>query len=174
MRPDFKAVRVVVMDVDGVLTDGRVTINARGEESRVFHVRDGLGIQCMKRGGLLPAWLSARASPLVEARAREVGVEELHQNVRDKGAFIEGMAARLGVPLDAMCYIGDDLLDLGAMRKVGIPVAVADACPEVKSAAVYVTKAPGGYGAVREVAEEILSAQGVWDDIVGAYAERSS
>jgi 3-deoxy-D-manno-octulosonate 8-phosphate phosphatase (KDO 8-P phosphatase) len=153
------AVRLVAMDVDGVLTDGGIWYTERGDELKRFDVRDGQGLVLLRDAGVITAVVTRRHSDIVERRARELGIAEVHQDVADKGAVVQGILARHGVSAAHACYVGDDLGDLPAMALVGVPVAVADAVPAVTRAAVYVTRAPGGRGAVREICDLILSAR---------------
>lgn len=160
------AIRLVIMDVDGVLTSGEIFVDAEGRESKVFHVHDGSGITYLHRHGIRTALISGRKSPVVERRAKELGIEDVHQGVREKIRSYEEIRARTGLADEEICYVGDDLLDLPCLGKAGLPVATANATPEVKAAARYVTRRPGGRGAIREVAELILKAQGKWDLVV--------
>lgn len=159
-------IRLVIMDVDGVLTRGEIFYDEEGRERKAFHVHDGSGITYLHRHGIRTALISGRDSPSVEMRAKELGIEEVHQGVRDKIRSYEEIRARLGVGDEQVCYVGDDLLDLPCLKKAGFPVAVSNATDEVKAVAVYITKREGGRGAVREVAEVILKAQGKWDLVV--------
>jgi len=162
----MKQVRLLAMDVDGVLTDGRLVYSENGVETKVFHTRDGLGIRLAQAAGLTIAFLTARESEAVEDRAGELEVTELHQNVRDKAAKLQEIAARLGLDLAEVAYIGDDLNDLRALHVAGCAIAVADAAEEVRAVADYVTERPGGQGAVREAITAILRAQGVYERVV--------
>jgi 3-deoxy-D-manno-octulosonate 8-phosphate phosphatase (KDO 8-P phosphatase) len=152
-----KAIRLLVLDVDGVLTDGRLYFGARGEVLKVFDVRDGLGLQALADAGIAAAVISGRRSRAVTARCRELRVRHVLQGVSDKLAALEGLCARLKlVPGECAC-VGDDLPDLPLMRAVALGFAVADAHPRVRRAADFVTRARGGRGAVREVCELLLS-----------------
>ena len=162
-------VRLIVFDVDGVLTDGVVVYTEDGGEAKHFHIKDGLGIVAALRAGLHVAIITSRESRLVERRMKELGVIELVQGCRDKAAEVEALVQRVGVPLDAVAYVGDDLVDLGAMRRVGYPIAVADAADEVRDVAAFVTSLPGGRGAGREAIEHVLKAQGKWAAVVAWY-----
>jgi YrbI family 3-deoxy-D-manno-octulosonate 8-phosphate phosphatase len=146
------------MDVDGVLTDGGIWYTDRGEELKRFDVRDGQGLVLLREAGVVTAVVTRRHSAVVERRARELGIVEVHQDATDKAAVVRGVLARHGVGAAEACYVGDDVGDLPAMALVGFPVAVADAVPAVRRAAAYVTRAPGGRGALRELADLILSA----------------
>jgi 3-deoxy-D-manno-octulosonate 8-phosphate phosphatase (KDO 8-P phosphatase) len=170
-------IRLLAMDVDGVLTDGSL-IWAHGPggepslELKRFDVRDGLGIAVAGCIGLEIAWITGRRSTVVEARARELGVSELHQAARSKRQAMEAMLARRNLAPGAVAYIGDDLNDLPAFAVAGVRIAVADAAPELAVAADWITHRPGGAGAVREVIETLLRAQQRWNAAVNAYLAR--
>jgi len=157
--PRLAAVRLVAMDVDGVLTDGGIWYTDRGEELKRFDVRDGQGLVLLREAGVVTAVITRRRSEIVERRARELGIVEVHQDATDKAAVVRGLLARHGVRAADACYVGDDVGALPAMALVGFPVAVADAAPAVRKAAVYVTRAAGGRGAVRELCDLMLSAR---------------
>ncbi len=152
-----KAVRLLVLDVDGVLTDGRLYFGPRGEALKVFHVRDGFGLVQLRHAGLTVAVISGRRSPMVTVRCRELGIAPVYQGVEDKLAVLMRLCARLKItPAECAC-IGDDLPDLPLVRAVAHSFAVADAHPEVLRAAGRVTRLPGGAGAVREVCDLLLA-----------------
>ena len=155
-------IRALVLDVDGVLTDGRVFIFPNGDEGKMFNVRDGLGIQLMGAGHIPVAFLSGRDSQAVRKRAAELGVEEVHLGIQDKVAAYEGLLSTFGIKDENVAYVGDDLPDLPLLERCGLSFAVADAAPEVRSIAHVVLRAGGGQGAVREACERILKAQGAW------------
>ena len=155
-------VRALVLDVDGVLTDGRVLILPEGDEGKTFNVRDGLGIQLMGAGRIPVAFLSGRESAAVRRRAVELGVEEVHLGIQDKVAAYEQLLTTFGIQDENVAYVGDDLPDLPLLERCGLGFAVADAVPEVRAAAHVVLRAGGGQGAVREACERILKAQGAW------------
>ena len=158
-RPRWRAIRALVTDVDGVLTDGGLYYAENGDELKRFDVRDGQGLVSLREAGLLVAIVTRKQSALVARRARDLGIREVHQNVADKLAVVRDLLARNAVaPQDAV-YVGDDLGDLPAMSLVGLPIAVNDAVKEVRRAALYVTKASAGHGAIREVTDLILAAQ---------------
>ena len=164
-----EAVKLVICDVDGVLTDGRVLIDSRGRESKQFSVIDGTGIVYLQRSGLEVGFLSGRTSEAVTHRARELGVAIALNGVTDKRPALESILAQTGRRPSELCYVGDDLIDIPCLRLAGYPVAVANSHPEVKKVAEYVTAARGGEGAVREIAEVILKAQDRWETIMGRY-----
>lgn len=163
------SIKLVIMDVDGVLTDGTISVRPDGEEVKHFNAHDGAGIRYLLRAGIVPAILSGRTASAVEHRARDLGIERVHLGIHDKLPVYEQMLLELALEHREVCYIGDDLMDLPVMRRVGLPVAVANARPEVKRRARYVTCAHGGRGAVREVAEWILKRDGKWKQIVARY-----
>jgi 3-deoxy-D-manno-octulosonate 8-phosphate phosphatase (KDO 8-P phosphatase) len=158
-RPRWAAVRALVTDVDGVLTDGGLYYAESGDELKRFDVRDGQGLVLLREAGLLTAIVTRKQTTIVTRRARDLGIAEVHQNVTDKAATLTALCARHGLAPSAVCYVGDDVGDLPAMRLAGLPVAVADAVREVRRAAAYVTRAGGGRGAVREVCDLIRAAQ---------------
>ncbi len=166
----LKRVKLFLCDVDGVMTDGAVFIGGAREIKR-FNIRDGLGLVFLRRAGFKVGWVSARPSAVTELRAAELKIDFLiQQGYRvGKSGAVEKLLRRANLDWDAVCFVGDDVVDLGPLRRAGFAVAVADARPEVKAAAHYVTRAPGGHGAIREVAEMILQAQGKWDSIVAHY-----
>jgi YrbI family 3-deoxy-D-manno-octulosonate 8-phosphate phosphatase len=152
-------VRLLVMDVDGVLTDGGIYYTERGDEIKRFDVRDGQGLVLLRQAGVLTAVITRRRSAIVQRRADELGIVEVHQGATDKRALLESLLARHGLLAAQVAYVGDDVGDLPAMQLVGVPVAVADAVPAVKAAAVYVTRARPGHGAIRELCDVILEAR---------------
>jgi len=162
----MKKIRLVLMDVDGVLTDGGLVLGSSGQEFKVFHVQDGLGITLGRKAGLKMGILTGRTSEAVTRRA-----EELHMDICVQGAYhkleaYEDILKRHGFQDDEVCYIGDDLLDLPVLRRVGFAAAVADARLEIRKIVHHVAANPGGRGAVREVIEKILKAQSTWADAV--------
>ena len=167
--PRASRIRLLVLDVDGVLTDGGLLYGASGEETKRFHVHDGLALVAARKAGLQVAVLSSRASAAVTRRMTELGVTEIIQGCRDKGAALADLARRSGVPAERVAYIGDDWPDLSIMRRVGYPIAVGDADPIARAAAAYVTAAPGGRGAVREAIEHLLAAKGLREKALGLY-----
>ncbi len=158
-RPRWGAVRALVTDVDGVLTDGGLYYSENGDELKRFDVRDGQGLVLLREAGVLTAIVTRKQTALVARRARDLGIAEVHQNVTDKARAIAELVARHHLDPASICYVGDDLVDLPAMRAVGLSVAVADAVPEVRRAATYITRAKPGHGALREVCNLILAAR---------------
>ena len=155
-------IRLLVLDVDGVLTDGRITYGSGGEELKSFNIKDGLGIKLLQRSGLEVAIITGRSSPMVERRARELGIERIVQGREDKCAALQELCAQLDISVQACAYMGDDLPDLGAVRAAGLGLTVADASPALLAAADWHSACPGGMGAVREACEALLSARGQW------------
>jgi len=152
-------IKLVVFDVDGVLTDGRLYFNANGEELKVFHVRDGLGIQLLLKNNIEVAVISGRNSPIVERRLTQLGIKHIHQGKDNKLPILENLRSELKIELEHIAYVGDDVLDIPIIKQVGLGIAVADANPVVKQYAVWQTTQNGGYGAAREICDFILQAQ---------------
>nr|WP_245558750.1 HAD hydrolase family protein [Arhodomonas aquaeolei] len=150
----------LALDVDGVLTDGGVYISGDGEPFKRFNIHDGKGIAMLREAGIAVAIVTARRSGAVEARARELRIEHVHQGVRDKATALAGLADALGLATESCAFVGDDLVDLAPMRTAGLAVAVANAHPAVCAIAHWVTRRGGGDGAVREVCELLLGARG--------------
>ena len=162
-------VRLLLLDCDGVLTDGRITPVEGGEELKSFHTRDGHGLVMLHRAGLRSGIISGRRSRLVELRAADLGISFVRQGALDKVEAFESLLAEAGVEAAHAAYVGDDVVDIPLMRRCALAVAVADATPDTRDAAHYVTRLPGGFGAVREVCELILKAQGRWDELMKRY-----
>ena len=162
-------IKLLLMDCDGVLTDGRIWLFENGEEQKGFHTRDGLGIDLLHRAGLRSGIISGRTSRAVETRARTLGMSFVVQGHENKVQAFADVLAQAGVADTEVAYIGDDLNDIPLMVQSGLGVAVADAAVEARERAHYVTQALGGFGAVREVIELILKSQGRWDDLVKTY-----
>jgi 3-deoxy-D-manno-octulosonate 8-phosphate phosphatase (KDO 8-P phosphatase) len=163
------AVKVMIFDVDGVLTDGSLTYGADGEITKTFNVLDGLGIQLLQKSGVATAIISARLSPIVVRRAADLGIVHVHQGIHDKRVAFARLLADTGVTADQCGYIGDDVIDLPLLRQVGFAVTVPTGHPEVQHRAHYVTRAGGGRGAVREVCDMILRAQGNYESALAPY-----
>lgn len=162
-------IAALLLDVDGVLTDGGIIYSDRGEEIKAFHVRDGSGLKFWRSLGKAAAVITGRRSEIVVRRGLELGLKPIVQGAEDKRKAVRAVLEELNLQPSEACYIGDDLPDVGAMREVGLAVAVADACPEAADAAHYVTAARGGQGAVRETIELILKCQGKWEAIVSRH-----
>jgi len=163
--------RLLMMDVDGVLTDGRIIQDGHGHELKVFDVKDGHGIVMAHRAKLRTALISGRESETIRRRAEELGIELVFQKIWNKLEVYEKILVDTELTHDEVAYIGDDLIDIPLLRRVGLAVAVADAVDEVKAAAHLITQRPGGQGAVREVIELILRAQGHWDSLIERYTK---
>lgn len=154
-----RRVRLLVLDVDGVMTDGRLHITAHGEETKVFHVRDGSGVVAVQRAGITVAIISGRDSAAVTRRARELGIRHVHQGVTDKRTALDSLLQELQLHEDALACVGDDTPDLPMLERATLAVAVADAHPTARAVAHWVTASKGGQGAVREVCDLLLTAR---------------
>ncbi|WP_456267572.1 HAD hydrolase family protein [Kushneria sp. AK178] len=165
------AIRLLALDVDGVLTDGRLRYASQPQHDgdKVFHVRDGLGLKLIMQTGIDVALITGRISPAVDRRAQELGIRHVIQGRDDKQVALETLMAASGLEARAVCYCGDDLPDLGAIMYAGLGVTVADAPDYIRQRADMVTRASGGHGAVRELCEWLLSARGVRQDIINAH-----
>jgi 3-deoxy-D-manno-octulosonate 8-phosphate phosphatase (KDO 8-P phosphatase) len=168
LRARLRKVVYFLCDVDGVLTDGSVLIGPAGEYKR-FDIQDGLGLVQLRKNGIKVGWISSRTSPATTSRAGELKIDFLSQTPQKKLTVIESYLRLEDASWEQVCYTGDDLVDLGPLRRAGVGVAVANAVAEVKKAAHYVTTARGGSGAVREVAELVLKAQGRWGEVLQSY-----
>ncbi len=162
-------IKLLIMDVDGVLTGGQIILDNNGTEYKAFHVRDGHGIKMAMRAGITVAIITGRESKVVAVRARELGIDEVHQKSYDKLATYTELVSRLGVRDEEAAFIGDDIVDIPVMKRVGLAVAVADAEEYVKQGAHAVTERRGGDGAVREVVDYVLKARGDWDRLTTKY-----
>ena len=165
----LKQVKLFLCDVDGILTDAGVYVGG-GEEIKRFNVRDGFGLRLLQRQGIKVGWISHRASVATSKRAEELKVDFLHQEPGSKVAAIEAILAQNSLTWEDVCFMGDDIVDLGALKRAGFAVTVSNSMAEVKALAHHVAKASAGYGAVREVAELILKAQGKWAPLVDEYS----
>jgi len=175
VRRRARKIKLLLMDVDGVLTDGRIYYlpNPRGGlfETKTFHSRDGLGIRFAINAGLKTGILSGRTSPVVEFRAKELGIQFVQQHALEKVGPYEKILHSAGLRDEEVCYMGDDVVDLPILKRAGLAVGVRDGHDLVRRHIHYCTRAPGGLGAVRETVEVILSAQGKWDAVVKHYLE---
>jgi 3-deoxy-D-manno-octulosonate 8-phosphate phosphatase (KDO 8-P phosphatase) len=165
------AVTLLILDVDGVLTDGSLTYGADGEVTKTFNVLDGLGIELLQKTGVAVAIISARKSPVVVRRAADLKIQHVYQGNHDKRIAFADLLASTGASVDQCCYIGDDVIDLPLLRKVGFAVTVPSGHPDVRHRAHYVTVASGGRGAVREVCDMLMRAQGNYDAALAPYFE---
>jgi 3-deoxy-D-manno-octulosonate 8-phosphate phosphatase (KDO 8-P phosphatase) len=159
-------VKLLVLDVDGVLTDGSIIMDHEGREIKAFDVRDGHGIKLLRQAGIEVAMLTGRKSPVVQKRADDLGILWVRQGVHNKVAAYEEIAGELGIEDAEACFVGDDLVDISLLQRVALPICVADGVQEAKDTALYVTQSPGGRGAVREVCELLLRAQGRWEEVL--------
>jgi 3-deoxy-D-manno-octulosonate 8-phosphate phosphatase (KDO 8-P phosphatase) len=173
LQDQLAAVQLVILDVDGVLTDGGCFIGG-ADEIKKFNARDGSGIKYLMRSGIEVALVSGRETGATAQLAQELGIAEVHQKALRKWPVVEELLKRKGLDPDQVAYVGDDLVDLPVMARVGVSIAVADAVAEVTDRADAVTTLPGGAGAVREVVEWVLKAQGKWEAILARYVESPS
>lgn len=169
MQIDFGKIKMLVMDVDGVMTDGTVMVNSDGSEGKQFSIVDGHGIKLWHRAGGTSAIISGRPSGATTVRAEQVGIGHVLQGCKKKLPAFESLLEEVGLSADEVAFVGDDLLDLPPVRRAGFGVAVANAVDELKDAADYVTVKTGGAGAVREVIECILKGSGKWDKLMERY-----
>ncbi len=160
-------ISLLLLDVDGVMTTGQVIYDDAGQETKVFDVRDGLGIRLLQEAGIQVGIITGRRSMALHHRCRNLRITLLKDGIGDKAAALAAVLQETGIPAAATAFMGDDLPDLPAMRRVGIPIAVGDAHALVKQAAAITTRAGGGRGAVREIAERILIARGEWESLIG-------
>ena len=168
-RARARRIRLLVLDVDGVLTDGRMILAERGDELKAFHTHDGLGINLARQCGIVVALVTGEKSPIAQARGAKLGVEDVVLGARRKGDVLAELMAKHGVRPEETAFMGDDLIDMPALERAGLAVAPANAVAEVRAIAHVVTRAAGGAGAVRECVEVILRAQGRWRDAVRGF-----
>ncbi len=164
-----KKIKLLLLDVDGVLTDGRIVYDSHGRDMKFFDVHDGLGVYLLKKAGIPTILITAKGSRAIKPRARDMQVDIVFENISPKTAVLDKILSKYKVNLDEVCFVGDDLVDLCLLKRVGFPVAVSNAASEIKQAAAYITLKLGGRGAVREVAELLLKSQGRWQEMVGLY-----
>jgi 3-deoxy-D-manno-octulosonate 8-phosphate phosphatase (KDO 8-P phosphatase) len=164
-----KNIKLLILDVDGVLTDGSIILDNEGNELKAFHVRDGHGIKMLTKAGIQVAIITGRYSKVVERRAHELGITEVYQKCYIKSAAYEHLLEKFGVTDKEVAYIGDDIVDISLLKRAGLAVVVADATVETKAAAMFITENSGGRGAVREVSDLILKAKGKWQDLLNEY-----
>ena len=165
-RERLAAIKLLLTDVDGVLTDGRLYFDGDGRELKILHVHDAAGIIYWHRAGGLSGLLSGRGSKVMEDRARELSMHEVHLRILNKATVFDEVLRRNKLSVEEVAYVGDDLLDLPVLRRVGLAISVPNGRPEVQALAHYVTSAPGGSGALREVVELLLEARGIWAEVV--------
>jgi 3-deoxy-D-manno-octulosonate 8-phosphate phosphatase (KDO 8-P phosphatase) len=164
-------IRLLLLDVDGVMTDGRIIYDAEGQEIKQFHVRDGLGIRLLLQAGINVGVVTGRRSEALMHRCRDLGIGLIYAGVSDKSALLEQILAQTAVAAENIAFAGDDLVDLPLMRRVGLSIAVADAHEIVKAQADLITTAPGGAGAVREICEALLKSQGRWESVLQEFLQ---
>ncbi|GAB6097075.1 HAD family hydrolase [Desulfatiferula olefinivorans] len=164
-----KGIRMLLLDVDGVLTRGDIIYTALGDEVKQFSVKDGMGIRLLMDAGIEVGIVTARRAPALTARLENLGVTRIYDGVKHKEEVFDAIVRETGLAPSAIAYAGDDLPDIRIMKRCGLPTAVADACAEARAAAVFVTTARGGAGAVREISERILKAQGLWDSVIERF-----
>ena len=169
LTASLQKIKLLALDVDGVLTDGSIYISPAGEVFKGFNAKDGMGISCALRSGLQIAVITGRQSPIVERRCEELGITLLQQGVKDKRLALQQMAQELGLVREEIAYMGDDLNDIPAFKASGLNIVPADAAMEVLAVADIITKASGGRGAVREAITMILAAQDNWNVIINSY-----
>lgn len=162
-------IKLLILDIDGVMTDGTIWIDAKGQEQKGFNVKDGFGLRCLMNNGIDVAIITGRKSEVVAHRAEELGIQEIYQKVTDKRVPFYEILGKKALTEDQVCYIGDDVPDLSLLKEVGLSITVADAVDEVKERVDLVTNNKGGHGAVREVCEYILKAQKKWSAVVLSY-----
>jgi 3-deoxy-D-manno-octulosonate 8-phosphate phosphatase (KDO 8-P phosphatase) len=165
----LKHIKLVILDVDGVLTDGGIIYNDNGVETKIFNVKDGLGIRLLMKAGIKLCIATGRRSNALYNRCKNLGIEHIFDDLGDKAATLDLILDRTGVSAEQVAFMGDDLPDLALMKKVGLSIAVADAHKTVLKNADMVTSAKGGNGAVREACEAILKAQGLWENILERF-----
>jgi len=162
-------IKLLLLDVDGVLTDGRIIYDSRGRDLKFFDVHDGLGVYLLNKAGIKTILITAKSSRTIIPRARDMRVEAVYSDISPKTKVLDKILKKYNVTTQELCFVGDDLVDLCLMKRVGFPIAVFNACSDIKKAAAYITIKHGGRGAVREVCELILKAQGKWHDMLRLY-----
>ncbi|OBX37269.1 3-deoxy-D-manno-octulosonate 8-phosphate phosphatase KdsC [Halomonas elongata] len=165
----LRQVRLLALDVDGVLSDGRLYFQTDGDEIKAFHTLDGHGIKLVQAAGIEVALITGRDSPMVSRRASALGITHLHQGISHKLPVLRQLCERLGIELDQVAYCGDDMPDLAAIHQSGVGISVPGAPSYIRQHADWVTERPGGHGAVREICDALLQAQGQWDAILDSY-----
>lgn len=164
-----RKIKAVILDVDGILTDGRIYYGNYGDELKAFHVHDGLGLELLKRAGVKTIIITAKKSAIISRRAKELKIDEVFQNCPDKLLACQQVMAKYNLQDEEICFMGDDLLDIPVMKRCGFAVTVPQAHPAVRDIAHYITQKPGGGGAVREAADFLLKAQNKWDEVTQKY-----
>ena len=165
----LREIDVLLLDVDGVLTQGEIILDANGSELKVFNVKDGLGLRLLMNSGVMVGVVTGRSSPALMHRCNELGIMHIYHGIKDKASVVETITKEIGLAPSTMAFMGDDLPDLRLMCRVGMSIAVADAHPEVRARADWITAAKGGCGAVREACEMILKSKGKWETALNSY-----
>ena len=169
MNERLTAIQLLLLDVDGVMTDGGIIYDGNGLETKIFNVKDGHGIKMLQRAGIEVGIITGRSSAVVDVRAQELGIELVYQGALRKLESYEDVKLKTGLTDSQIAYMGDDVIDVPVMRRVGFAAAPQDALAEAKRAAHYIASCNGGRGAVREVCDLILKGRGVWDDVTARY-----
>jgi len=166
-----KGIKLLILDVDGVMTDGSIILDNEGNEHKIFNVRDGHGIKMLIRAGIQVALITGRSSKVVERRAKELGITEVYQKSYNKTVAFDHIIGKFGLADNEAAYIGDDIVDIPVFKRAGLPIAVSDAADEARNFAAMVTKNGGGRGAVREICDLLLKAKGLWETVTREYFE---
>ncbi|HAM51087.1 MAG TPA: hypothetical protein DCP92_10505 [Nitrospiraceae bacterium] len=166
-----KKTKLLILDVDGVLTDGSIILDGQDNELKSFHVRDGHGIKMLIKAGIQIAIVTGRYSMVVARRAQELGISEVYQRCHRKTVALDHILEKLRLREEEVAYVGDDIVDIPIFRRVGLAIAVNDAADEAKEYASMITRGRGGRGAVREVCDFLLKAKGLWESVIGEYLE---
>lgn len=169
LKAKIRKIKFLLLDVDGVLTDGRIIYDSKGYDSKFYDVHDGLGVYLLGRMGIRTILITAKGSKSIKPRARDMNVEAVYENILPKTKVYDKILKKYGLSDAEVCFVGDDLVDLGVLKRAGVSVATHNACAQIKNAVHYVTKRDGGRGAVREVAELILKSKGLWQKALKIY-----
>ncbi len=169
LKDKFSKIKVLLLDVDGVLTDGRIIYDSKGHDSKFYDVHDGLGVYLLGRMGIKTILITAKGSKSIKPRAKDMRVEAVYENILPKTKVYDKVCAKYKLKAEDICFVGDDLVDLCVLKKAGVPIATHNAAQVIKDEALYVTKKDGGRGAVREVAELILKSKGLWQKALEIY-----
>ena len=173
-KKQLSTIKLLALDVDGILTDGRVTYDSAGQEHKSFNIKDGLGIKLVQKAGIKVAIITGRVSPMVERRSKELGLDYVIQGREDKGTALKELSSGSGISVKEMAYAGDDLPDYQALTLAGIALTVADAHPEIIEIADWVTPLGGGYGAVRQICDALLIGLNQYTDVTSAFKKQVS
>lgn len=169
IKEKLKKIKMLILDVDGIMTDGRIIMDDEGRETKNFHVRDGHGLKLLQRYGIKVALLTGRRSKVVEHRAKDLGIKDVYQKVFNKKEVFEKILKKHKLKTEETAFMGDDIIDIPVLKSVGFSATVADAVDVAKKSVDYVSPYKGGQGAVREVCEMILTAQGKWQEVAAKY-----